>query len=250
MEWDGIEIVKRLLKEKHIVIRERTPIETQLYAVFLYLGGLSLKGVKTRLLGIKRSRTAIRTWIQKFGGLIKGKISDALPEVVIADETLLQVKDMELWFWYVIDPKTRKLLHFMISWNRTNHACRKLFRELEAIYGKNPQLVITDGGPWYYILPRMGIPHERVSGGIRSYIERFIETIKDRTRMFDNYFPSETPWVAGHVHKWMILYAFYYNWIRSHLTFGDNSPILAEQGIVIPTEFERFLYVLQKEVLC
>jgi len=57
----------------------------------------------------------------------------------------------------------------------------------------------------------MGIPHEQVSGGIRSYSERFIETIKDRTRMFDNYFPSEYTWVTGHVHKWMILYVFYYN---------------------------------------
>jgi hypothetical protein len=52
MDWDGIEIVKRLLKEKHIVLRERTSIETMLYAVFLYLGGLSLKGVKTRLLTV------------------------------------------------------------------------------------------------------------------------------------------------------------------------------------------------------
>ncbi|HEC89387.1 MAG TPA: hypothetical protein ENI44_02260, partial [Thermoplasmatales archaeon] len=59
MEWDGIEDIKRLLKEKHIVQRERTPIDIILYAVFLYLGGLSLKGVKTRLIGITRSRTAI-----------------------------------------------------------------------------------------------------------------------------------------------------------------------------------------------
>lgn len=51
-----MEEVKRLLKEKHIVERERIPIETIIYAVFLYLGGLSLKGVKTRLLGIARSR--------------------------------------------------------------------------------------------------------------------------------------------------------------------------------------------------
>ncbi|MEM4259055.1 MAG: hypothetical protein QXL17_07925 [Candidatus Thermoplasmatota archaeon] len=76
--------------------------------MFLYLGGLSLKGVKTRLLSITRSRTAIRTWVQKLGGLIKKKIADELPEVVIADETPFQVKDMNLWFWYVIDPKTRK----------------------------------------------------------------------------------------------------------------------------------------------
>ncbi len=87
MEWDGIEDIKRLLKEKHIVQRERTPIDIILYAVFLYLGGLSLKGVKTRLIGITRSRTAIWKWIQKFSNAIKGRLADNLPSVIIADET-------------------------------------------------------------------------------------------------------------------------------------------------------------------
>ena len=60
MGW--IEEVKKLLKEKHIVLRERIPVEVllqMLYAIFLYLGSLSLKDVKTRLLGITKSRTAI-----------------------------------------------------------------------------------------------------------------------------------------------------------------------------------------------
>ena len=124
MDWDGIETVKRLLKEKHIVLRERTSIETMLYAVFLYLGGLSLKGVKTRLLTVDRSRTAIWKWIQRFGILFTNRIADDLPDVIVADETLLQIKEMKVWFWFAIDPDTRKILHFRISWNRTNYACR------------------------------------------------------------------------------------------------------------------------------
>lgn len=243
-------MVKRLLKEKHIVIRERTPIETQLYAVFLYLGGLSLKGVKTRLLTVERSRTAIWTWIQQFGKLFTNKIADDLPDVIVADETLLQIKDMEIWFWFALDPVTRKILHFKITWNRTNWACKRFLEELEQKYGKKPKLVLTDGGPWYYILPRMGIPHNVISGGVRSYIERFNETLKDRTRMFDNYFPSTHSWVAGHTHRWMCLFLFYYNWIRSHMTFNDNSPILTDKGIFIRSEYQRFIYVLCEVVLC
>ena len=211
MESDGIKIVKRLLKEKHIVLRERTPVETMLYALFLYLGGLSLKGVKTRLLKINRSRTAIWKWIQKLSGLIKNKIADDLPDVIIVDETCLQVKHMNLWFWYAIDPETRKIVHYKITWNRHNQTCKKFFQDLEKQYGKKPKLVVADGGPWYKILQRMGIPHEVVSGGVRSYVERVIETVKDRTRGFDNYFPSRYVWVAGHVKRWMDLYIFYYN---------------------------------------
>jgi transposase-like protein len=250
MEWDGIEIVKKLMKQKGIVLRERTPIETMLYALFLYLGGLSLKGVKTRLLRVNRSRTAIWKWIQKFSILIGDKIADDLPEIIIVDETCLRVKDMNLWFWYAIDPETRKIVYYKITWNRHNQTCKKFFQELEKQYEKKPKLVITDGGPWYKILPRIGFNHEVVSGGIRSYVERVIETVKDRTRLFDNYFPSRYVWVAGHVHRWMKLYLFYYNWIRSHMTFNDNSPILTDKGIIIHTEYERFLYVLKEVVLC
>ena len=47
MEWDGIKAIKRLLKEKHVDIHEKTPFETMLYAMFLYQGGLLLKEVKT-----------------------------------------------------------------------------------------------------------------------------------------------------------------------------------------------------------
>ena len=79
-------------------------------------------------------------------------------------------------------------------------------QELEQKYGKKPKLVLTDGGPWYYILPRMGIRHEIISGGVRSYIERFNETLKDRTRMFYNYFLSTHAWVAGHTQRWMSLF--------------------------------------------
>ena len=106
----GLRILKDFKEEKHIVQRERTPIDIILYAVFLYLGGLSLKGVKTRLIGITRSRTAIWKWVQKFGNAVKGKLADNLPSVIIADETMLQVKDMHLWFWYAIDPETRKIV--------------------------------------------------------------------------------------------------------------------------------------------
>jgi len=40
------------------------------------------------------------------------------------------------------------------------------------------------GGLWYLIIRRYDIDHKVLSGRIRSYIERVIETIKDRTRVF------------------------------------------------------------------
>jgi transposase-like protein len=115
--------------------------------------------------------------------LIQNHLADDLPAVIIADETMLQVKDMLVWFWYAIDPETRTIVHWKIGWNRTNS--KKFFQEIEQRYGKKAEVVVTDGG--HKILPRIGWSHEAISGGIRSYAERVTETVKDRTRLFDHY---------------------------------------------------------------
>lgn len=99
------------------------------------------------------------------------------------------------------------------------------------------------------LLSRMGIDHEVVSGDIRNYVE-LVGTVKNRTRLFDHYFPSRHGLDLGHVERWMTLFIFYYNRIRSHLSLNDNSPVLAGRGIDIGTEYERLLYVLATEVLC
>jgi len=69
---------------------------------------------------------------------------------------------------------------------------------------QNWSLLMADHG--YHILPRMGIRHGIISGGVRSYIEHFNETLKDRNRMFDNYSPSTHAWVASHTQRWMSLF--------------------------------------------
>jgi len=248
MKGNGVQLLRELLREKSIVIRERTPVEIILYSVFLYLSGLSFRKVSSTIEPfIKRSRTFVWEWVHKFGDILRDCYSDRLPEVVVIDETPLKVGDMHLWFWFVIDPKSRKLVFFMITRSRTNLACKKLLRGIQRMYGCLPSVAITDGGPWYLVLKRYGIEHKIVSGGVRNYIERLIETVKDRTRVFDNYFPSER-WRVEHVYRWLNLYAFYYNWVRSHLTLHRLSPVFYERGIEIRNEFERFTIALREVI--
>ncbi|MBC7129521.1 MAG: hypothetical protein H5T45_07380, partial [Thermoplasmatales archaeon] len=63
---------------------------------------------------------------------------------------------MNFWFWFVIEPETRKIVFFMISSSRTNMACKKLICAMRNMYGKLPSVAITDGRP-YLILKRYGI---------------------------------------------------------------------------------------------
>ena len=250
MQQDGMQLLKYILKEKGIVIRERTPIEIMLYSLFLYLCKFSLRDVAMAIrIFVKRSRTAIWKWLQKFGGVVKECIADKMPDIVVIDETMLQIGDMRFWFWFVIEPESRKIIYFMISRGRTNLACRKLILKLWEKYGKLPLVAITDGGPWYLILERYGIAHEVVSGGLRNYVERIIETVKDRTGIFDHYFPNKR-WKLQHVEIWMSLYVFYYNWIRSHQSLSDNSPVFFAKGLRIDNEYERFIIALQEVLQC
>jgi len=247
---DGVQLLKYLLKEKSIVVRERTPIEIMLYGIFLYLCKFSLRDVVMAIrIFIKRSRTAIWKWVQKFGNIIKEHIADEISDIVVIDETMLQIGDTKFWFWFVLDPENRKIIFFMISRSRTDSACQKLIYKMWKMYGKLPSIALTDGGAWYLILRRYGIQHEVISGGIRNYIERVIETIKDRTRIFDHYFPSKR-WEIKHVKSWLSLYIFYYNWIRSHLSLSNNSPIFHSRKIKIDNEYKRFVLALQEVLQC
>ena len=82
MKGNGVQLLRELLREKSIVIRERTPVEIILYSVFLYLSGLSFRKVSSTIEPfIKRSRTFV--WVYKFG-------------------------DMHLWFRFVIDLESGK----------------------------------------------------------------------------------------------------------------------------------------------
>jgi len=102
MKGDGVQLLKYLLKEKFVVIRERTPVEIMLYSVFLYLCRFSLRNVTVAIaIFIKRSRTAVWKWIQKFGKIVKEHLADEMPDAVIIDETALKIGDTRFWFWFV-----------------------------------------------------------------------------------------------------------------------------------------------------
>ena len=80
------------------------------------------------------------------------------------------------------------------------------------IYGKH--IVYSDGGSWYpeaclslAIEHKLHLPYEK------SIVERTIEYLKDRTEVFDDYYPYMNAGLCNlrHVHKWLILIVFMQN---------------------------------------
>ena len=104
------------------VQRERTPERIIEVGIQLHLASLSLLNTKQYLerLGVERRRTAIHNWVQKAELQLT---SDATPDHIAVDETVIQVNDERRWLYAAVDPR------------RTNFRTYGSFDEKNAAYG-------------------------------------------------------------------------------------------------------------------
>ena len=94
---------------KAFIIRERTPIEIMLYAIYLYLLGLSLRSVSKALLILKvrRSHEKIRKWIHRIAVYASEMLMQMKAETVVVDETAINIGGKRYWLWIALEPKNR-----------------------------------------------------------------------------------------------------------------------------------------------
>lgn len=133
--------------------------------------------------------------------------------VLVVDETKIRVEGDWIWIFAAIDPENREIVNLLVTkYRESMDALIFLKRCLERCEGK--PVLITDGGPWYpWAAERLGLEHRVVSGGERNYIERWFETLKDRIRGFDCYFPTEKP---ERVMNFCEAFRLFYNQCRHH----------------------------------
>jgi len=201
-------------------IRERTPVAVVLYGLYLYFSGLSLRGVSKALEHIfPRSHTAVWLWIQRFGCLASYFKVGRVDRIAI-DETWLKVGCDVMWLWLAVEPYRRKILGFYLSRTRNILVAELFLARLKKRYGAKP--VYTDGANWYPDACRsLGLSHEVYGDELRSLMERLIQTVKDRTECFDDYFPCRKEHCRlDHIKAWLNIYSVYYNLVRRHTTLG------------------------------
>ena len=84
-------------------------------------------------------------------------------------------------------------------------------RSLIERYGKH--IVYSDGGTWYpEACNSLGLKNIYSSPFEKSIIQRAIEYVKDRTEVFDDYYPCRKSIVVDcnivHVYRWITLFIF------------------------------------------
>lgn len=99
------------------VLRERTPPEIQLYSIYLYLSGLSLRQTARTLeaLGISRSHEAVRQWVRRLASKAQQLILKDRARVAVVDENAVNVGGKQAWLWLAIEPERRAVLAVMLT---------------------------------------------------------------------------------------------------------------------------------------
>jgi putative transposase len=252
---------QRKFKDDDTQFHERKPSQYISSAVSAYFRGLSLSDIREQLkqeYGYYPSKSVVFKWVNKYTDLARKQFQDTRPDVGdtwIADETMLDLDNQhKIWFYDIIDEKTRFLLASKVALTRTTGIAQSVMEEAGKRAGKTPDIVITDSNNSY-----MGGIHKAFNGNaihIQSYptakendtqrIERFHETLKDRTKVFKAFRNVDT--LIQFTDGWLV----YYNYFKPHESLNGKTP--AEEAkinysiknwsdlarVPVPKEFTKF----------
>lgn len=224
---------KRKFVDADTLPKMKTPIPTIASALSCYYGGMSLDEVARHLEqhhGISLTDAGVYNWIVRFTKdavrLTKGYVPN-VGKVWVADETVLKIGGKNVWFWDIVDAKTRYLLSSHISPKRTIRDAEAVMRKaLKRAGNVNPDIIITDKLSAYIdgIENVFGADakHIRIKGIDALFntnlIERFHGTLKQRTKVMRGFKRADTAKVI--LDGW----AIHYNHFRPHESLKNRAP--------------------------
>jgi transposase-like protein len=211
----------------------RYPPDRIATALRLFYEGLSLDKIRRELDNLYHvypSDSTVYEWVTKYTKIAidEAKYTNLkVGDVWIGDETMLKLdKDVHVWFWDIIDDKTRFLLGSHISDTRTIGDAQTLMENALKRAGKAPRIIYTDKLAAYFdgieltfgsdTEHRFGNPFDVQNN--TNLIERFHSTLKSRTEIMRG---MQNPITAALIMDgWLI----YYNFFRPHDSLRDLPP--------------------------
>jgi len=232
---------KRKFADNRALPKMKTDTNIISSALSCYFGGMPLDAIQRHLkqqFGIYYSEMGIYNWVKRFSKEAVNRIKDFQPivgDTWIADETMLKVGGKKIWFFDVIDEKTRYLLASRLAQSRTIKEAALVMNEAKRRAGKSPKRIITDrlaayidgielvfGGDTKHIQSK---PFTDVNS--TNIIERFQGTLKDRTKIIRGF--KSMPTAELLTDAWLV----HYNFFKEHESLG-NIPPAQRMGIATP----------------
>jgi len=210
----------------------KTPINEIGSVLNMYYGGSPIDAIQTELNQTYHkylSEPGIYKWIVRFTkeAIVKAKVfKPKVGNVWLADETGVNVGNRNVWFWDVIDRKSRYLLASHISTTRTTEDAQILIEQAIKRAGKMPEVVITDKLSSYidgiHLASRGRIRHIQSTPfkdkNSTALVERFQGILKQRTNVIRHFKDFETARLL--TEGWLI----HYNFFKEHGALDNVSP--------------------------
>jgi len=198
----------------------------------MYYEGMSLQEIRRNLIqqhGDYISDVTALNWVRRFSKQAieeAGKYKPDVGRLWVADETVLDIDGKNVWFWDIIDTKTRFLIASHMSFTRTTKDAQALMKQAYERTGKMPRVIYTDSLRAYLdgieltfgseTIHRQGSPFDvEVNTNL---IERFHGTIKERTKVMRGLHTLESARLF--MDGWLV----HYNFFRPHMSLKDRTP--------------------------
>lgn len=208
-------------------------------ALRLFYEGLSIDKIRRELDSLYHvypSDSTVYEWVIRYTKIAVDKTKSSkitAGNIWVADETVLKLdKDINGWFFDIIDDDTRFLLASHMSLNRTTKDAQTLMEKALERAGKMPKIVYTDRLRAYldgieltfgaYTEHRQGGPFDIQNN--TNKIERFHSTLKSRTEIMRGMHNKQTAVLI--MDGWLINY----NYFRPHESLGNKTPAVAAKS--------------------
>jgi transposase-like protein len=229
-----------IASEKPRIRKMKTPSKQIASALGMYYGGMSLDAIQQQFRqdhDTDMSESNYWNWVVRFTKEAIKEAKKFKPEVGdtwVADETYMKLGKRNVYFWDIIDARTRYLIATHVSFSRSGRDARRLMEKAQERAGKTPKVVITDKLRSYIvgIEDAYGADSEHRMGGpfdvknSTSLIERFHRTLEQRTEVFQKYKDIET--IRLLTDGWLINYNFF----KQHEGCGNIPPAQAMSKVV------------------
>ncbi len=196
-----------------------------------YYDGLSFGDIARHLTesGNPVNESTVYRWIMSYTAKALNYFDTLQPKVSdtwICDETVIKIAGHNVWFWDVIDEKTRFLLASYLSSSRTINAVKTVMLRAQKRAGKSPRFILSDAlgvypdgieqifGADAKHIQAHGLTHEINT----NLIERFHGTLKDRVKVLRGFKTLDTAELI------MDGFLVHYNFFRPHMSLKDLPP--------------------------
>jgi len=204
-------------------------------ALNMYYEGMSLHEIRRNLIQQHNSQISdvtVLNWVRRFSKMAITEAEKYKPDVSrvwVADETTIDIDGKNIWFWDIIDTKTRFLIASHMSYSRTTKDAQELMGKAYERTGKIPRVIYTDRLQAYLdgIELTFGADTQHKLGGPfdveknTNLIERMHGTIKSRTKVMRGLHTVESARLF--LDGWLV----HYNFFRPHMSLKDRTPAQA-----------------------